>query len=108
MSVFGQNLSYQFGRPTATAISWPPEEFSSSTQFSFVRRDGSEVVENVSGLFSLFRLIDKAKVKRVNENKVEVTFRKNNYEAIYEFSGRGRVNPLIFSELANFTCLTRF
>jgi len=107
MSIHGQNLSYQFGRPSTTNISWPPENFSSSSQFNFVRRDGSEVVESKKGLFALFRLIDSADVNQINENKVEVTFSKNNYKAIYELSGKGTVNPVIFSQLSSFRCISK-
>ncbi|GAC21720.1 type VI secretion system membrane subunit TssM [Paraglaciecola arctica] len=108
MSIHGQNLSYQFGRPTSTNIVWPPQDFGSSSQFSFQRRDGSEVVESKNGLFALFRLIEEAKRKQINENKVEVTFTKNDFEAIYEITGNGRVNPLIISQLSNFKCLNEF
>jgi type VI secretion system protein ImpL len=108
MSVYGQELSYQYGRASVAVVSWPPENISSSTQIIFVRRDGSEVVDSVGGLFSLFRLIDNAKVKRLNGKKVEVTFSKNNYKAIYEITRQERGNPLIFSELSDFTCPTEF
>jgi type VI secretion system protein ImpL len=108
MSIHGQNLSYQFGRPTSTNIVWPPQDFGSSSQFAFQRRDGSDVVESKNGLFALFRLIDEAKRKRVNDNKIEVTFTKNDFEAIYEITGNGRVNPLIISQLSNFKCLNEF
>jgi type VI secretion system protein ImpL len=108
MSIHGQSLSYQFGRPTSTNIVWPPQDFGSNSQFAFQRRDGSDVVESKNGLFALFRLIDNAKRKQINENKVEVTFAKNDYEAIYEITGNGRVNPLIMSQLSNFKCLSEF
>jgi type VI secretion system protein ImpL len=107
MSIHGQNLSYQFGRPTTTTISWPPENFSSNSQFNFVRRDGSEVIESKSGLFALFRLIDKSDINRVNRNKVEITFSKSNFKAIYELSGKGMVNPVVFSKLSSFRCISK-
>jgi type VI secretion system protein ImpL len=108
MSIHGQNLSYQFGRPTSTNVVWPPQDFGSNSQFAFQRRDGSDVVESKNGLFALFRLLDNAKRKQINENKVEVTFAKNDYEAIYEITGNGRVNPSIMSQLSNFKCLSEF
>jgi type VI protein secretion system component VasK len=108
MSIHGQSLSYQFGRPTSANIVWPPQNFGSSTQFAFQRRDGSDVVESKNGLFALFRLIENSKRKRINENRVEVTFAKNDYEAIYEISGSGRVNPLIMSQMSKFKCLSKF
>lgn len=107
MSIHGQNLSYQFGRPTTTSVSWPPESPSTNSQFNFVRRDGSEVIESKSGLFALFRLMDKTDINRVNANKVEVTFYKNNFKAIYELTGKGMVNPVIFSQLSNFRCISK-
>jgi type VI secretion system protein ImpL len=108
MSVHGQTLSYQFGRPTSTNIMWPPQDFASSSQLAFERRDGSDLVETQNGLFALFRLIDNAKRKQINENKIEVTFAKNDFEAIYEISGNARVNPLIMYQLSNFKCLSKF
>jgi type VI secretion system protein ImpL len=106
MSIHGRSMSYQFGRPITTNVSWPPENFSANSQFTFIRRDGSEVVEIKNGLFAFFRLLDGADINQVNRNKVEVTFSKNNFKAIYELSGKGKVNPVIFSQLANYKCLT--
>lgn len=108
MSIHGQNFSYQFGRPTSTTIVWPPQDFSSSSLFAFERRDGSDVMQSEGGLFALFRLIEGAKTKQINENKIEVTFSKNNYEAIYEVSGSGRTNPMVFAQLSSFQCLPEF
>jgi type VI secretion system protein ImpL len=108
MSIHGQNMSYQFGRPSSTNIVWPPQDFGSSSQFAFQRRDGSDVVESKNGLFALFKLIDGAKSKKISENKIQVTFTKNDYEAIYEITGNGRANPLIMSQLSNFKCLNEF
>ncbi len=107
MSIHGQHLSYQFGRPTTTTVSWPPESSSANSQFNFVRRDGSEVIESKSGLFAFFRLMDKTDINQVNDNKVEVTFFKNNFRAIYELSGKAMVNPVIFSKLSNFRCIPK-
>ena len=108
MSIHGQNMSYQFGRPSSTNVVWPPQDFGSSSQFAFQRRDGSDVIESQNGLFALFKLFDGAKIKKVSENKVQVTFTKNEYEAIYEITGSGRMNPLIISQLSNFKCLNEF
>ena len=108
MSIHGQSFSYQFGRPTSTTITWPPQDFSSNSLFAFERRDGSDVLQSEGGLFALFRLIEGAKVKQINENKIEVTFSKNNYEAIYEISGSGRTNPMVFNQLSRFQCLSEF
>jgi len=106
MSLYGQKLTYQFGRPTVTNITWPPESSSLNSQFNFVRRDGSEVIESSNGLFALFRLLDNSDINQINKNKVEVTFTKNNYKAIYEFTGKGKINPVVFSNLSNFKCLS--
>lgn len=105
MSIYGQTLSYQFGRPTATGLSWPPENPSTLSQFSFVRRDNSEIIENEDGLFALFKLINLADVNRINANKVNVTFTKSNYKAIYELSAASPIDPLVFANLSSFSCL---
>lgn len=105
LSIHGQNMSYQFGRPITSNISWPPDNFSANSQFNFIRRDGSEVVEIKNGLFAFFRLLDSSNINQLNRNKVRVTFSKNNFKAIYELSGKGKVNPVIFSQLSNFKCI---
>jgi type VI secretion system protein ImpL len=107
MSIHGQGLSYQFGRPITTNVSWPPDNFSANSHFNFIRRDGSEVVEVKNGLFAFFRLLDNSDLNQINRNKVEVTFAKNNFKAIYELSGKGKVNPVIFSQMANYKCLAK-
>lgn len=106
MSLYGRQMSYQFGRPVTTRITWPPENPDSGSRFHFVRRDGSEVISREEGLFSIFKLFDKADINTVNANKVEVTFTKENYKAIYELSAGERVDPMVISRLSNFKCLS--
>jgi len=107
MNIHGKSLTYQFGRPVATNVVWPPANFGSNTQYSFVRRDNSEVIETESGLFALFRLIDKADVNQTTENKAEITFSKSEYKAIYEIIGAGSTDPLVFKQLSNFRCISK-
>ena len=106
LSMYGSNLSYQFGRPTSTLVTWPPQNPAIRNQISYVRRDGSEIIDSQAGLFSLFRLIKKDQVVRLSANKVKVTFSKNNFNAIYEISATSPIDPLVLSNLSNFSCLT--
>jgi type VI secretion system protein ImpL len=108
MSMYGTNLSYQFGRPTSTLVTWPPENPAIRNQISYVRRDGSEIIENQEGLFSLFRLIDKDNITRVLPNKVKVTFTKNDFKAVYEIAAESPIDPLVLSNLSSFNCLSGF
>jgi type VI secretion system protein ImpL len=105
MSVYGQTFNYQFGRPTATLLTWPPANPGTRNEFSFVRRDGSEVIETAEGLFALFKLINSSETTRVSANKVNVTFSKNDYKAIYELSAASPVDPMVFSDMASLTCI---
>jgi len=106
MSVYGTQLSYQFGRPITSRVSWPPENASAGASYSFVRRDGSEISEAKSGMYGLFRLLDQANVNTVSRSKVEVTFNKETYKAMYELTGEGRTDPMLVSKLTQFSCLT--
>jgi type VI protein secretion system component VasK len=106
MSMYGTNLSYQFGRPTPTLVTWPPQNPASRNQISYVRRDGSEIIDSQTGLFSLFKIIKKEQVIRLSPNKVKVTFSKNNFKAIYEIATVSPIDPLVLSNLSNFNCLT--
>jgi len=105
MSIYGQTINYQFGRPTASGVSWPPENPGSRSEFSFVRRDGSEIMQDRDGIFALFKLIDASDVKRVGENKVNVTFSKNNYKAIYELSATSPADPMVFANMSRLVCI---
>lgn len=104
ISIYGSTINYQFGRPTPTAISWPPASESASN-ITFVRRDGSEMAASQQGLFSLARMIDAGQVERSSATKVTVTFSQNDYKAIYEVSGAGQTDPLVFNQLSSFQCL---
>ncbi|GLR71905.1 type VI secretion system membrane subunit TssM [Agaribacter marinus] len=105
MSIYGKTLNYQFGRPTSTPVIWPPENPSTNGQVSFGRRDGSEVLDNKEGLFALFRLLDASETKRISANKVNVTFSKSDYKAIYELSAASPVDPLVFTRMSSLTCI---
>jgi type VI secretion system protein ImpL len=108
MSIYGTNLSYQFGRPTPTLVTWPPQNPAARNHISYVRRDGSEIIDHQEGLFSLFRLINIDETTRVLPNKVKVTFTKNDYKAIYEIAAESPADPLVLSGLSTFNCLSGF
>lgn len=106
MAIYGHQLSYQFGRPITTKISWPSENSDSGSQINFVRTDGSEVITRENGLFSFFKLLDKATVRTIHSNKVEVTFTRETYKARYELSGNERIDPMVIAQLSHFICLS--
>lgn len=107
MSIYGEKLSYQFGRASKTMISWPPSESYLESSFSFIRQDNSEVTTTANGLFSIFRLFDDSEVNKINSNRIEITFSKESFDAIYEISSASskKSNPMIFETLSNFKCL---
>ncbi|WP_448213883.1 type VI secretion system membrane subunit TssM [Colwellia sp. MEBiC06753] len=105
MEIYGNQLNYQFGRPISSHISWPPENVGQGASFSFVRRDGSEIAGQAQGFYGVYRLIAGASVNVVNSNKVEITFEKETYKAVYELTGDERSDPLLINKLSQFSCL---
>ncbi|WP_395344138.1 type VI secretion system membrane subunit TssM [Ningiella sp. W23] len=105
MDIYGTQLSYQFGRPIAVNVSWPPANPQRSSDIVFVRRDGSEVVMSERGIYSLVKLIDAAKTERESQTQVQVTFSKDGYSSIYRISGNDGSDPLVLNRLGDFNCL---
>ena len=105
MNLYGRQMSYQFGRPSTTQITWPSENPGAGAFFSFVRQDGSEVMSREKDGYAIFKMFDSASVNSTNKNTIEVTFEKENYKAIYEVKAQEGSNPMVFSQLANFRCI---
>lgn len=107
MSIFGNNLSYQFGRSSPVGISWPPKNPEQRTDITFVRRDGSEVTLRETGIFALFKLINAKQTQRLSPSEVQVSFIKNEYETIYNISTNDSSDPILLSNLDKFRCIER-
>lgn len=105
---YGKRFSYQFGRASNTQIKWPSANPDLGVTYTFFRKDGSEAIIHENGPFALFRLLDKAGIKKVSNSKVEVTFSAESYSAVYEVKAEHGANPLVFDLLSQFQCLRRF
>ncbi len=101
---YGKRFSYQFGRATNTQLKWPSANPDLGMTYTFFRKDGSEAITHENGSFALFRLFDNADIKKVSNNKIEVTFSTESYRAIYEVKAEHGANPLVFDLLSQFKC----
>ncbi len=105
MTVYGNTMSYQFGRPTPSTVNWPPANPSARSEYSFVRRDGSELLQASEGLFAFYRLIDNNEIQRKGPTKIELTFSKGNFKAIYEMSTASPADPMVFMNMSKLRCI---
>lgn len=105
LNLYGKQLSYQFGRPITTNFVWPPENPGAGAYYSFIRLDGSEVMNRESDIYALFKLFDSGSVKTLSSTAVEVTFAKEAYSAVYKISAQQGADPMVFARLSNFQCL---
>ncbi|GAA6172866.1 type VI secretion system membrane subunit TssM [Colwellia sp. KU-HH00111] len=105
---YGKRFGYQFGRASNTKITWPTANPDLGVAYTFFRKDGSEAIIHENGPFALFRLLDKANIKKISNNKIEVTLSAENYSAVYEIKAEHGANPLVFDLLSQFQCMRRF
>ena len=104
-SIFGKNFNYQFGRPSPVSTTWPPSNPERNSEIIFVRRDNSELALRDNGLFSFFKLIETSEINRKSFNEVEVTFSKGEHTAIYKLTSNNLSDPLLLSNLSQFSCI---
>ncbi len=105
MKIYGTKMKYQFGSPTLTRVSWPPQDITPSSEYVFERKNDSDVLYREVGLYSLFKLLDNANIERVSSNQLNATFTDGTLEAIYEITGDNGVDPLILNLVSNFRCI---
>lgn len=101
---YGKRFSYQFGRATNTQVKWPSSNPDLGMTYTFFRKDGSEAIVHENGPFALFRLFDNADIRKISNNKIEVTFSTESYRAVYEVKAEHGANPLVFDLLSKFKC----
>lgn len=106
MSIYGSSVDYQFGRSVPTSVSWPPANTTNRSDIRFVQRDGSELREYKDGIFAFARLLENANIRQINPTKMEVSFKIDEYESIFEINTTAPSEPALFNRLSSFKCLS--
>lgn len=108
IDIEGQILSYRHGPLRSYPTRWPGPKPQVATSITFSPSDGgnSETVRT-TGFWSLFRLLDKAKLKKtLAYDKFLVEFKQGEFDASFELQAHSVNNPFFGSDLEGFNCPT--
>lgn len=108
IDIEGQLLSYRHGPLRSYPTRWPGPKPQVATSITFTPSDGgqSETVRT-TGFWSLFRLLDKAKLKKtLAYDKFLVEFKQEDFDASFELQAHSVNNPFFGSDLEGFNCPT--
>lgn len=108
LDIEGQVLSYRHGPLRSFPTRWPGPKPQVATSLTFTPANGgqSETIRT-KGFWSLFRLLDKAKLKKtLAYDKFLVEFTHNEFDATLELQAHSVNNPFFGSDLEGFNCPT--
>ena len=100
----GQQVDYRHGPARATQFKWPGTA-AGLVRFGFESSDGKQVSRSEEGAWALFRLLEKANIQKLEQEKYQITFAIDGLTARYELSANSVYNPFAFDALKNFRCI---
>ncbi len=107
LSVNGQQMSYAHGPQRGKRFRWPAYDHNQDrglARLVIVTSAGQESITE-QGDWALFRLFDKAKIKKLDRERYRLTFNfKNTYRVSLELRAGSVYNPFQMSELRQVRC----
>jgi type VI secretion system protein ImpL len=100
----GQQVDYRHGPARATQFKWPGTA-AGLVRFGFESSDGKQVSRSEEGAWALFRLLEKANIQKLAQEKYQITFAIDGLSARYELSANSVYNPFAFDALKSFHCI---
>jgi type VI secretion system protein ImpL len=109
IDINGQEATYAHGPPRPTLVQWPGAGGSERGRIAFSpAASGQTSSITKSGPWSLFRLLDEAKIQGTGlSDKLQITFSVGGRSAVYEVNANSVNNPLTMKELHEFRCPAR-
>jgi type VI secretion system protein ImpL len=109
IDINGQEATYAHGPPRPTLVQWPGAGGTERGRIAFSpAASGQTSSITKSGPWSLFRLLDDAKIQGTGQSdKLQITFSVGGRTAVYEVNANSVNNPLTMSELHEFRCPAR-
>ncbi len=100
----GQQVDYRHGPARATQFKWPGTA-AGLVRFGFEGSEGKQVSRSEEGAWALFRLLEKANIQKLAQEKYQITFAIDGLTARYELNANSVYNPFAFDALKNFRCI---
>ncbi len=102
LSIMGERLSYRHGPQKISRISWPATLNEDAIAMRFEDYNGNLVTEEISGEWSLFRLIDQyGKEPAPNGQRFRMSFEVNGQRVVYNIAGR-TLSPALLEMLSQY------
>jgi len=103
--VDGQKLNYSHGPPQVIPMKWPGPDNSGQVHLQLSPPlSGVNSGISLEGPWALFRLFDKANIRKVGNERFIVTFNIDGRNATFELRANSAFNPFSLPALRNFRC----
>ncbi|MBL4608367.1 MAG: type VI secretion system membrane subunit TssM [Pseudomonadales bacterium] len=105
LNIEGQELFYEFGPQLKTALKWPGPNEDEGAYYEVQFQGDETVVYRQTGQWALYRLVDKARLRRTAlPEKFTLFFSAKGYNIEYNLVAASTYNPFRLLPGMNFTC----
>lgn len=101
----GKDQLYSHGPVVPLALSWPTQSENPQMKLEMVSSDGNTTSINTSGVWAVFKLIEKGQIIRQTGNSTVVSYTINDKKIVLEFNAQAQKNPFDLNWLRNFKCI---
>ena len=105
ISYDGKSQTYSHGPVTPMALSWPSKSENPQIQIEVTSPSINTVGINTTGIWSVFRLIEKGQITRQTDSATAVVYKIRGKTIILEFSASSPYNPFNLNRLRGFHCV---
>ena len=100
----GQQVVYRHGPTRISNVTWPSVAGTGQVRIEFEDASGSRATDSADGPWAWFRILDKAQVKEVSSDVLDVSFEIGWRKAQFELRANSVNNPFRRKELEQFRC----
>ncbi len=100
----GQQVIYQHGPTRISNVTWPSAAGTGQVRIQFKDASGSGATDSADGPWAWFRILDKAEIKEVSSDVIDVSFEIGWRKAQFELRANSVLNPFTRRELEQFRC----
>ena len=105
LNIEGSELFYEFGPQVKTALAWPGPRTEEGAYYEVQFQGGETVAYRESGQWALFRLLDRANIRKSGiPESFKLSFNANGYLIEYDLIAASTYNPFRLMTRMSFTC----
>ena len=104
LDIGGQRVVYRHGPVRSIPASWPSPEGGLTVRVLFIDASGRQFSMSEDGPWAWMRMLDRARVSRVADDRYSVAFWHGPYKAVFEMRASSVINPFLVKGLEEFSC----